>query len=102
MAKFTLTAAAVASLVFAAPAGAQVLPAHAGSSPVVAHTENGNQVIEIDMAALADPRPRALVSGPAKRVVPPPTSASTPRPKRFAHKAGQYEDSPLAALLTTN
>lgn len=81
--------------------------AQIGRPPVVEHVSACRQVIEIDMAALADPAPRPAAPRLAAAPVAPTAAAesaatatgtSVPR-KRFAHKVGQYEDAPLIALL---
>jgi hypothetical protein len=88
---------------------AQAQPAQIGQPAVTARTDAGRQVIEIDMAALADPAPprgpSRLAAAPAatpaagQAEAPAPTNGTPPPRKRFAHKIGQYEDAPMIALL---
>lgn len=90
---------AAAALACAAPALAET----PGTSPVSVRVEGGHQVLDLDVAALTDAHRRAPAAGTSARVDPPsPAPTAAPRPKRFAHKAGQYDDAPLAALLTTS
>ena len=98
-----------AALVAFAP-GAHAQTAQIGHPAVTERTAAGRQVIEIDMAALADPAPRraarfaaALIAAPtaiqpAQPAIAGETGTPAPR-KRFAHKVGQYEDAPMIALL---
>ena len=98
-----------AALVAFAP-GAQAQTAQIAHPAVTERTDAGRQVIEIDMAALADPAPRraarfaaAMIAAPtaiqpAQTAIAGETGAPAPR-KRFAHKVGQYEDAPMIALL---
>ena len=98
-----------AALVAFAP-GAHAQTAQIGHPAVTERTAAGRQVIEIDMAALADPAPRraarfaaALIAAPtaiqpAQPAIAGETGTPAPR-KRFAHKVGQYEVAPMIALL---
>ena len=98
-----------AALVAFAP-GAHAQTGQIGHPAVTERTAAGRQVIEIDMAALADPAPRraarfatALIAAPtaiqpAQPAIAGETGTPAPR-KRFAHKVGQYEDAPMIALL---
>lgn len=100
MAKTLLPAAALATVVLslATPALADA----ANPAPVSARFEGGHQVLELDMAALSDAAPRGAPAQATGRTDAPAatsTAPARPRPKRFAHKAGQYEDAPLAALM---
>ena len=94
--------ACAALVAFASQAQAQ--SAQIGHPAVTEHTLAGRQVIEIDMAALADPAPRRVPArlAEAPRAAPPPAEAapagSLPR-KRIAKRVGLYGDASLMAQL---
>jgi hypothetical protein len=98
--------ACAAFLAFASHAQAQTAqsqPAQVGHPGVSQRTQAGRQVIEIDMAALADPAPRRaparLAEAPGTTPVPAePAPGGQPR-KRIAKRVGLYGDASLMAQL---
>ncbi|GAC1404978.1 MAG: hypothetical protein NVSMB69_03430 [Novosphingobium sp.] len=98
--------ACAAFLAFASHAQAQTAqsqPAQVGHPGVSQHTQAGRQVIEIDMAALADPAPRRaparLAEAPRATPAPAePAAGGQPR-KRIAKRVGLYGDASLMAQL---
>ena len=92
---------AAALLALAQPAQAQT--AQIGNPMVTERGAAGRQVIELDMAALADPAPKPesnrLVSAAPAAAEPAATARASPTRKRFPKNVGLYGDAPLIALL---
>ncbi|WP_295636063.1 hypothetical protein [Novosphingobium sp.] len=91
-----------AALLVLAPA-AQAQTAQIGNPMVTERGAAGRQVIELDMAALADPAPkrasnRLASAAPTAAEPVAAVRASTTR-KRYPKNVGLYGDAPLIALL---
>lgn len=93
----------VAAALLALAPGAHAQTSQIGNPAVTERAAAGRQVIELDMAALADPAPKRasnrVESAAPSAAEPVATARATTARKRYPKNVGLYGDAPLIALL---